>query len=148
MSQHTYTSAYPANTAVKPGIKQFFEDFYRLSDMAGEDMHPRYVEKFRGDAEFIVGSKRCKGSEEILQARKAMWTSIASRLHTPSKIFPFGPDSNEVMIMGTVVFGLKDGRTSEVEWAGHAKLVEEAGEWRMTFYQVYLDSAAAQANAR
>jgi hypothetical protein len=35
-------------------------------------------------------------------------------LHTPLKIFPFGPDSNEFMLYGTVAYTLKDGRKSNV----------------------------------
>ena len=51
---------------------------------------------------------------EILQIRKGMWATVASRLHTPMKIFPFGAGSDEVMIYGTVAYTLKDGRRSDV----------------------------------
>jgi len=118
---HSYSSIYPPNTPVLPGIKQFFEDFYRVSDTL---------------------------SLEIMATRKAMWTSITSRLHTPEKIFPFGPDSNEVMIFGTVVYGFGDGRPVEVkEWAGHARLVDVGGIWKFGYYRVYLDMAPAKAKA-
>jgi len=51
---------------------------------------------------------------EILQIRKGMWTAVASRLHSPLKVFPFGSGSNEVMLHGTVAYTLKDGRKAEV----------------------------------
>jgi hypothetical protein len=35
-------------------------------------------------------------------------------LHTPFKIFPFGSDSNEFMLYGTVAYTLKDGRKANV----------------------------------
>jgi hypothetical protein len=43
-----------------------------------------------------------------------MWEAVASRLHTPMKIFPFGSGSNEVMLYGTVAFTLKDERKATV----------------------------------
>jgi hypothetical protein len=37
-------------------------------------------------------------------------------LHTPLKIFPFGSDSNEFMLYGTVAYALKDGRKANVSF--------------------------------
>lgn len=53
-------------------------------------------------------------SPEIVNLRKGMWTAIQSRLHTPIKVFPFGADSTELMLYGTVAYGYKDGRKAEV----------------------------------
>jgi hypothetical protein len=107
---HSYKSEYPPGVQVDDGIKAFFEEFYKT---------------------IIVASKKAVGSEgmismfsfknsylifllDILQLRKGMWTTIASRLHTPHKIFPFGSGSNEVMLYGNVVYTLKDGRKADV----------------------------------
>ncbi|RQM08217.1 hypothetical protein DH86_00000661, partial [Scytalidium sp. 3C] len=60
-----------------------------------------------------------------------------SRLHTPIKVFPFGADSTELMLYGTVAYGYKDGRKAEIEWAGRVNMTKENGEWKMSFYQVY-----------
>jgi hypothetical protein len=43
-----------------------------------------------------------------------MWEKVASRLHTPIKIFPFGENADEVMLFGTVAYTLKDGRKANV----------------------------------
>jgi hypothetical protein len=72
--------------------------------------------------------------------RKALWEKVASRKHVASKIFPFGPDSNEVMLRGTVQYGLKAGGESGLEWAAYAKLTKVDGGVKMEFYQVYLVS--------
>jgi len=39
-----------------------------------------------------------------------MWAAVASRLHTPARIYPFGVNSTEVMLFGTVEYGFKDGK--------------------------------------
>lgn len=71
--------------------------------------------------------------------REGMWEHVQSRKHTVQKIFPFGPNSNEVMIYGSVAYDLKAGGRSEVDWAAHAVVqLETDGKWRLGFYQVYL----------
>lgn len=77
---------------------------------------------------------------EILTLRHSMWSKISSRHHIPTKIFPFGTHSDEVMLYGTVAYILKDGSESKVDWAARAHLVEEGGKVKMDFYQVYLVS--------
>ncbi|QDS73594.1 hypothetical protein FKW77_001545 [Venturia effusa] len=136
----SYTSAYPSGTEFKASYKTFFEEFYRISDTP--DAHDRYVEQFTEGATLIMASRVCKGSGEILALRHGMWDKIASRKHVPIKIFPFGADSDEVMLYGTVDYGLKEGGESRVDWAARAHLVEDCGKVKMDFYQVYLDTAA------
>lgn len=67
-----------------------------------------------------------------------MWEKVASRHHKPLKVFPYGSKSNEVMLFGTVHYGLKDGRKASVDWAARARLVKENDAVKMDFYQVYL----------
>jgi len=137
---HSYISEYPQSTQVDPGIKTFLEDLYRISD--DPDAHEKYAHLFTKDATLIMGSKKAVGREEILSFRKGLWTTVQSRLHTPIKVFPFGANSTELMIYGTVVWGLKDGRKAEIDWAGRVNMTKEDGEWKLSFYQVYLHTGA------
>ncbi|KAH7360576.1 hypothetical protein BKA65DRAFT_188723 [Rhexocercosporidium sp. MPI-PUGE-AT-0058] len=139
---HSYKSAIPPGIQLDEGIRAFFEEFYKTSDTP--DAHDRYADSFTADADFIMASKRARGRDEILALRKGMWATVASRLHTPVKIFPFGSGADELMLFGTVKYELKDGRKAEVEWAARAKMAKVDGEWKMGFYQVYLDTAAMQ----
>jgi hypothetical protein len=69
-----------------------------------------------------------------------MWEKVASRKHKAIQIFPFGPNSDECMLYGTVQYGLKTGGESGVDWAARAHLVKDGGKVKMDFYQVYLVS--------
>lgn len=135
----SYASEYP-DVPFDPAYKQFFEDFYATSD--NPDSHERYVDFFTSNATVILASKQVKGHAEILELRKGMWEKVESRLHRPLKIFPYGPNANEVMIHGTVRYGLKVGGNSSVDWAAYARLKEVDGVVKMDFYQVYLDTAS------
>lgn len=153
----SYTSEYPP-IPFDAAYKQFFEDFYATSDTP--DAHAKYVEQFTPDAMLIMASKKAKGSEgssptmpslcspyssalshspaEILALRKGLWEKVNSRLHRASKIFPYGPNADEVMLHGTVQYKLKAGGESSVDWAAYAHLVKVDGVVKMDFYQVYL----------
>ncbi|OCL08089.1 hypothetical protein AOQ84DRAFT_340897 [Glonium stellatum] len=135
----SYASDYP-DLPFDPIYKKHFEDFYATSDTP--DAHEKYVEFFTPDATVVMASKRAEGKAEILALRKGMWEKVQSRLHKPLKIFPYGPNANEVMLFGTVQYGLKAGGQSSVEWAAYARLKKVDGSVKMDFYQVYLDTAA------
>ena len=69
-----------------------------------------------------------------------MWSKVSSRKHNPIKVFPFGPGSDEVMLYGTVEYGFKAGGSGALPWAARAHMVKEGGDYKMSFYQVYLVS--------
>lgn len=84
---------------------------------------------------------------DIIALRHAMWEKVATRKHKPVKVFPFGPNSHEVMLYGTVDYGKKDGGSSTIDWAARAHLVKQDGDLKMDFYQVYLVSLATMLEA-
>jgi hypothetical protein len=69
-----------------------------------------------------------------------MWEKVSSRSHNPMKIFPFGSYSDELMLHGTVKYGMKAGGEKELDWAARVHLVKVDGKVKMDFYQVYLVS--------
>ena len=88
--------------------------------------------------------------------REGMWSVVAERKHTVTKVFPGRFNDNEdskeaeLMLHGVsltlLTFGTyktKDGNSSTVPWAGHAilkKVQVEGGEeaWKLAEYRVYL----------
>ncbi|CAD6579875.1 MAG: hypothetical protein ASARMPRED_009282 [Alectoria sarmentosa] len=146
-----YQSSYPTVPQVPSSLRQFFETFYRISDTP--EAHDKYVGCFTKDAVIIMASAKVEGSDGVLSLRHKMWSAVSSRSHHPTKIFPFAPVSEseaEVMLYGTVEYGLKEGGSDGKDWAARALLVNSGSEgevgglggWRLKFYQVYLDTAA------
>ncbi|CAI7653553.1 unnamed protein product [Penicillium pancosmium] len=140
----SYNIAYDTARAPPRGaaLVAFMEDFYRTSDT--ESLHEKYVQSFTEDATLIMGPKEAKGASEILPLRHGLWAHVASRKHTPSRIF-FGGE-NEIMLYGGVNYRLKadTGKDVYVPWAGRVVFApEKDGEGvKMQFYQVYLDPSA------
>lgn len=138
MSTSTYTGATPADMKVDPRIVAFFERFYAVSD--DPTAHEDYAQSFLPDADFAMGAKKTKGYEGILTLRQGLWSGpIKSRKHKLSKIFPFGAGSNELMLYGTVDYGLKNGKAVTCEWAARAVMAEgQQGQLKFKLYQVYV----------
>lgn len=81
--------------------------------------------------------------------REGMWSVVAERKHTVTKVFPGRFNDNEdskgaeLMLHGDVAYKTKDGNSSTVPWAGHAvlrKVQVEGGEeaWKLAEYRVFL----------
>lgn len=58
---HSYKAQYPAGSSVDAEIVKFFEDFYTVSDIPGQD--EQYVDMLTEDATFIIASKRAEGRD-------------------------------------------------------------------------------------
>ncbi len=76
--------------------------------------------------------------QEILALRESMWEKVSSRLHTVLEVFPFGKDSNNIMLHGTVNYGFESSNSMTLEWAARAHLVHEQEQAKLDFYQVYI----------
>nr|OQO15351.1 hypothetical protein B0A51_16827 [Rachicladosporium sp. CCFEE 5018] len=148
MSQ--YAASLPSDGTVPKEIAAFFSNFYKISDT--ETAHEDYADALTPKGVLTMGSKQVTGREDILALRKAMWEKVSSRSHFPLGIFPFAPlseEGGEVMLYGTVDYGLRDGKKAEgIEWAARAKLERVEGRLRMSEYQVYLDPGAMAAKAK
>ncbi|OAA65797.1 hypothetical protein SPI_02584 [Niveomyces insectorum RCEF 264] len=132
----------PSGVEVDAKAVEFFDNFYKTSDTPTAP--EAYAESFTADATFILASKKCIGYDEILSTRHGMWASVTSRHHTVTKIFPFGVDSQEYMLYGTVEYTSKTGHKSGKDWAARAVLEKvSSGQLKFKFYQVYIDTAAS-----
>lgn len=80
---------------------------------------------------------------DIRTMRAGMWDKVSSRRHYPTRIFPFGTSSDEVMLYGSVDYGMKDGSNASKDWAARAHLVKEGDQVKMDYYQVYIVSHSA-----
>lgn len=53
----------------------------------------------------------------------------------------------DLMLHGTVDYGLTNGQSVSVDWAAHAQLEDSASNLKMKYYRVYVDSAPVAAAA-
>jgi hypothetical protein len=60
---HAYASEYPSRMAIDAQIVQFFEQFYRTTDVNTPEAHEQYVNNFTKDAVFVMASKTVGGHE-------------------------------------------------------------------------------------
>ncbi|KAH0498963.1 hypothetical protein TgHK011_006188 [Trichoderma gracile] len=158
-----YKPLYAADSSLpdSAGIRAFLSDFYRISDRPEDN--ERWVGQFTADARVVIGSGKATGTEELRTMREGMWSVVAKRKHTVTKVFPgrFDDDGNdglaaervkrcELMLYGDVAYTTKQGDSSTVAWAGHGILRkvragdekdgknEEEEVWKFAEYRVYM----------
>ncbi|KAI5479779.1 hypothetical protein MNV49_002591 [Pseudohyphozyma bogoriensis] len=117
---------------------QFIKDFYKVSD------EPTSVDKYLSflseDVKFIMGPAIINGAPGVREMRKKMWEGVVSRHHKPAQVYVFGEGEGDLMIHGTLDFGLRNGGfVPEVGWAARM-LFDDEGK-KMKLYQVWLDTS-------
>jgi prepilin-type processing-associated H-X9-DG protein len=129
-------------------LHAFLTAFYRASDTSphgNASANALYADFFCADAPLLMGDKTFTGREEYVKFREAGWEKVASREHVVLDVFPKEKEGNgdaELMLRGTVAYGMKDGSNGSADWAGHMKLrwLEDEGGYKLAFYQVWIVS--------
>ncbi|KAH7116766.1 hypothetical protein B0J11DRAFT_100520 [Dendryphion nanum] len=134
-----YSSEYPPANNLHPDIQAFIRHYYTQVDTQGR--HTEYSECWTEDGVLIVPSGvEFRGRESIRNLHSGMWNGVPKRLHRPSKIYPFGNDADEVMILGSVEYWPDDGPYVKKDMAARAKYQRNAnsGKIEMSSLQVWL----------
>ncbi|KAI5449234.1 hypothetical protein NCC49_005213 [Naganishia albida] len=128
-------------------LHAFLTAFYRASDTSphgNPSANALYADFFLDNCPLLMGDKTFNGREGYIQFREAGWAKVESREHVVLDVFPkkekAGNEDEELMLRGTVAYGMKDGSEGRAEWAGHMKLrySKEEGGYKLAFYQVWI----------
>ncbi|KAG7664327.1 uncharacterized protein J8A68_002146 [[Candida] subhashii] len=135
---------YSPTLATNTKFQDFVVSFYKTSDTAppsSPSVDP-YLQFFTPEAPLTMASKRVVGHSEITELRKGMWTSVTKRHHVVENVASV--DDETVLVNGYVDYRLINNKDITTEWAAIMKLTKsEEGEYKMKFYQVYLDPSVA-----
>lgn len=132
-------SALP-NTITDPAIKSFIEKYYAVSNDPG--VHDDYADLFTPDGEFSMNDKKAKGTKQIRDLRKAIWSHVPGRDHSPIQIYTHCDDQTDLMILGDVSYSHHAGHQTGADWAAKMKLEKVGGEYKVGYYQIIVDSKA------
>ncbi|KAJ9094335.1 hypothetical protein QFC20_006903 [Naganishia adeliensis] len=134
-------------TSLPHPISAFLHAFYRASDTSphtNPSANALYADFFTDDAPLLMGSQTFHGRQGVLSFREGGWEKVREREHVVLDVFA-RPDAREgedteLMIRGTVEYGMKDGSAGHADWAGFMKLrwLEEEGGYKLAFYQVWI----------
>ncbi|KAH8806144.1 putative fungal-specific transcription factor [Xylogone sp. PMI_703] len=139
MASNGYSPLYPQDAnLLDPEIQKFISKFYEVSD--NPELNEVWVDCFTKDAEVTMGPDGGKGKKELHGLRSRVWSVVASRKHTVTKVFPSwfgGSQEYEVMLFGEVARRKKDGSSGVFSWAGHAVLKKGVEDWKFSYYRVW-----------
>ncbi|GAA6057351.1 hypothetical protein JCM3770_005721 [Rhodotorula araucariae] len=133
MSSHAFS--HPPHLAADK--LAFLEGFYRTSDQP--EAIDAYLAFLDPQVDFVMGLNAVRGHAAVRKIRENMWGGVQTREHRPAAVFSAGPGDRELMLHGTVTYGLRNG--TRVESVGWAALVvfAEGSDLKMERYQVWLD---------
>ena len=81
-------------------------------------------------------------AEEVVALRKAIWSHIPNRDHSPIQIFTHGTDQMDLMVHGDVTYNHHHGHETGSDWAATVKLAKVGDEIKMKRYQIIVVSSS------
>lgn len=89
----------------------------------------KFAEFFTTDGVYEFAGAKNTGHPAILGFRESLFSNIAHRDHLVLKVYSFGSNDLELMVLGEVNYVFEDGRKRSQEWAGRYTIVtNDVGE--------------------
>ncbi|PSR79582.1 hypothetical protein BD289DRAFT_455767 [Coniella lustricola] len=125
--------------------RELLEKFYNLSNApnpgsdASEEALAELFDPEKGV--YQLASKKAQGREAIIELRKALFASIPRREHRVVKIFTFGEDQSQLLVLGKVEYGHHHGHETNSDWASKIVLSTSEGQPKLAEVQIIVDTA-------
>lgn len=132
---------YSKDLASNKQLQSFIQAFYKQSDTKPPSQNDPYVNYFTPQATLIMGSKEVNGHDQVEQLRQNMWSGVSLRHHVVSNVAAV--TETELLLNGYVEYTMADGANLSKSWGAHMML-DLSTEYKIKFYQVYIDSATPQ----
>ncbi|OAL22385.1 hypothetical protein AYO20_11210 [Fonsecaea nubica] len=138
-TEKTEWPTFEINKAVKELIDQFFWQLDQQDPQVGDILADDIFAK-TGKAEF--GGHLYTGPEEIRKSRDNAWKVISSRRHEVLKVFSADLDGSDLLFIGNVAMGLRNGNSVAGEFTGRLRIENPtSSQPKLLLYQIWADSA-------
>ncbi|EXJ66769.1 uncharacterized protein A1O5_09964 [Cladophialophora psammophila CBS 110553] len=138
MSSRVSSTSWPS-TAVPKAVQDLLDYFFSLMDTNSDEAGLKLIEDiFTPEATFISSSGVFKGSAEIRGSRKKAWELVESRYHSIVKVFSATSDGSDLLMIGSAILGLKNGKKIEGDFIARAVIEGiDTLEPKMSFLQAW-----------
>lgn len=124
------------STPVPEAIKNLLSRFYSLGDSNSDDAGRRLGEEVFTATGQIVVNKRTIDGPDIATSNHGMWVGLETRRHEVLKVYACSDAGDDLMLMGNVTWGFKNGEVVEGGFAARAVVVNGDSEKpRLKLYQ-------------
>ncbi|KIW82952.1 hypothetical protein Z517_02195 [Fonsecaea pedrosoi CBS 271.37] len=151
-TEKTEWPTFEINKAVKELIDQFFWQLDQQDPKVGDILADDIFAK-TGQAEF--GGHLYSGPEgkfalppasfltfQIRKSRDNAWKVISSRRHEVLKVFSADLDGSDLLFIGNVAMGLRNGQSVAGEFTGRLRIENPtSSQPKLLLYQIWADSA-------
>ncbi|ROV91613.1 hypothetical protein VSDG_07898 [Cytospora chrysosperma] len=131
-----------------PEVRKLLETFYELSNAANSASDTDTNEKAFADlfdpekGVYQLASRKAEGRDAIFALRKALFAYIPRREHTAVKLFTYGQDQTQIMVLGKVEYSHHAGHDTAGDWAAKIVLTRAGGEPKFLEVNIIVDTAA------
>ncbi|KAI9836765.1 MAG: hypothetical protein M1819_000930 [Sarea resinae] len=142
MGYTTENTVWPAHP-IPSSIQHLIERFYVLADLNSPEAGDRLAEEVFAEEATLMGvGSKFTGSQEIRRSRDNAWRVIETRRHEILKAYVADLEGRDVMLIGKVQMGLRNGKTVDSEFTARMVVDEasdESGSPRLSYSQVWAD---------
>ncbi|BDD62600.1 hypothetical protein MPDQ_007312 [Monascus purpureus] len=125
LAEDEHSLQYPDNVQIHEDIKGLIGRYYAAFDTCGGQ--DECAQCFAEDAVITApNGVQIHGREAVRSLHQKSWASLSRRLHRPTKMFPFGNQSTEFVIIGTAEVWEKEGKYSKMNSASHFRCRRDA----------------------
>jgi uncharacterized protein (TIGR02246 family) len=98
----------------------------------------KFADLFTTDGVYEFAGEKNTGRAAILAFRESLFSNIAHRDHPVVKVYSFGSNDLELMVLGEVTYVFGDEGVRSQEWAGRYTIVEDdAGGLKFKPVQIF-----------
>ncbi|KAJ5519545.1 hypothetical protein N7453_001967 [Penicillium expansum] len=152
MSYITENTVWPTATVLKPEIQDLLRDFYILADMPDPQAGVQYAADIFTPTGIMKGPFGDKdlyvGAAEIKKSKLNAWGAITSRRHHIKRVFVADQDGRDLMLIGEVDLGLKNGKSITNEYTARMLVDQDSvneGHPRLALSFVWSDTSPVMA---
>ncbi|KAJ5531860.1 hypothetical protein N7527_005253 [Penicillium freii] len=152
MSYITENTVWPTATVLKPEIKDLIRDFYVLADLPDPQAGVQYAADIFTPTGVMKGpfgpADLYVGTDEIKKSKLNAWGAITSRRHRIKRVFVADEGGHDLMLIGEVDLGLKNGKSITNEYAARMLVDQDIiheGHPRLSLSSVWSDTSPVMA---
>ncbi|EED18011.1 conserved hypothetical protein [Talaromyces stipitatus ATCC 10500] len=152
MSYITENTIWPTAATVLPEVQELIRQFYVLADIPDPETGDQYATDIFTPTGMMKGpfgpSDVFVGEAEIRKSKLNAWKAFSSRRHRVKQVFVADKNGYDLMLIGEVELGLKNGKSYTNEYTCRM-LVDQAsvndGKPRLALSSVWSDTSGVMA---
>ncbi|KIW13564.1 hypothetical protein PV08_08752 [Exophiala spinifera] len=140
MGYNTAETEWPSSIELSEAKKDFLDKYFNLLDTNTPTAGAEVADLYTDDGYIMGHAGPVRGHAEIQKSRDNGWSVIKTRCHKLIRVYAFDSSATDLLIIGSAVQGLANGKSVSGEWAARICLDQGAEDSvKIKSHQVWAD---------